>query len=461
SASSASTTAKTRALKEATVGLGVSLLLVTLLAAPQLWPTLRYLPYTSRQGFSQAALLTGSIRPYEALAWIVPGFFGWGAATYHGSMRYLFSSDYLGLLPLCLAAGGLSALWKRDTRVRWLALLSLTAFFFAQSRWTPFYAVFRHLPVVPGFRIWYRILFLNTFAICILAALGFDALISTSTRRKALRGALIFLALAAVFAAGAWLLAPSQARAGLNQVQKAGCSLAPPTAIALLTDLSRGSALRSLELLALLTALLGLFRRRPLVVPALALALAFHAYDQSRIFERFVTFMNPADAVAKPDAQLPPPPTSDADPWRVYALDTSHPNEATRLGYENLAGYESMPLKNFQDLTDAFKSSPGAYYNLMGERYWFLPIQKRSMDRTPSGDLSIRENREAYPRAWLVGKSRAVSDKAETYALLARHAFDPRSEVAVSADLRLAGSAPRGSVHWLKRSPLAFSLAVD
>ncbi|MGH7441103.1 MAG: hypothetical protein ACREKE_00365, partial [bacterium] len=139
--------------------------------------------------------------PSEALGWLVPGYFGWHDPTYHGAMRDCFTSEYFGLLPWALAAGALTSLWATEAWVRRLTVLALLSFFLAQRQWTPFYFLFRHMPVLSGFRIWSRILFLLTFALCGLAAFGWDALLSDSGKAGARHGAALYCALAALVSA--------------------------------------------------------------------------------------------------------------------------------------------------------------------------------------------------------------------------------------------------------------------
>ena len=55
-------------------GLAVAAVLSTLLAAPQLLPSLQYKGYSWREGFSYESFISWSFHPKESLTWIVPGF---------------------------------------------------------------------------------------------------------------------------------------------------------------------------------------------------------------------------------------------------------------------------------------------------------------------------------------------------------------------------------------------------
>jgi hypothetical protein len=439
-------------------GLVLALGLAFLLSAPQLWPTLQYLPLTARQGWTQAQFLGGSIGPSEALTWLVPGFFGWQTPTYHGAMGICLTSEYFGLLPWALAAGALAALWRGETRVRWMSALALAAFFFAQGRWTPFYQVFHHVPVLAGLRIWSRTLFLLTFGVCVLAAFGWDALRGPETRSAALRGARVFLCLALAAAAFAWGLAPNRAAADAPKLYTQGFTKEPLRTAADLAGMSRDSARTTLELSAALLVPLLLWSRRLNTRTALLMALAFHAFDQNSVVSRFVTYMDPRASVAEPRFLEPPPPVEGVEPWRIYDHDISFPNNGATLGYENLDGRESVPLQSRQRIAEAMVKRGPDWLSLLNERYFFSHSKPGSSD--PGDAVTIYQNRATFPRAWLVGQSVKVSGDKEAYRLLADPRFHPRTEVALDVDAGLDGRPPRGGVVWLERGPQTFSLSV-
>jgi hypothetical protein len=441
-------------------GLGLALALAFVLAAPQIWLTLQYLPLAARDGWTHAQFLEGSIGLSEALTWLVPGFFGWYSPTYHGAMALNLTSEYFGLLPWALAAGALSALWRVDAKVRWMAALALTTFFFAQGRWTPFYSLFQHVPILAGFRIWSRILFLLTFAVCVLAAFGWDALRAAPSRAGALRGARIFLGLTLAAAALAFWAAPGRAAADVQRVLTyTNLKVDPGLMADLLATLGRDSALTTLTLVPVLLALLWLAAKRPGTAVALVLALGFHAFDESQMTTRFVTYMDPAGAVGHPHFTAPPPPPPGLEPWRIFDSDISFPNNNVFLGYENLSGRESVPLRSYQEMQNAMRNRGNDWASLMNERYLFVHSQRGSS--APGDRVGIYQNRGVFPRAWLVGRSVKVSGDGQAYSLLADPGFHPRTEVALDVDAGLPGSPPQGGVTWLERSPQAFSLAVS
>jgi len=446
-------------------GLGLALGLAFLLSAPQLWPTLQYLPLSTRQqGWTYAEFIGGSISPWEAMSWLVPGCFGWQTPTYHGAMDLSETCEYFGLLPWALAAAALSALWLREARVRFMAGLALVAFFLAQNRWVPFYQLFHHLPVLSGFRIWTRVLFLLTFAVCTSAAFGWDALRTAPLRKAALRGTFVFAALALSAATLAWSHARGRAVADTPKLlQYTGISVSLGQMEDLLAALARNSAWTTLMLLPLLMALLWSCTKRLGAGAALVLALGFHMFDQSQMTTRFVTFMDPAEAVGHPRFTAPPPTPAGTVPWRIFDTDFSFPNNNIVLGYENLEGRESMPMTTTMDMRAAMSGRRADWTNMMNERYFFFHTERGSS--IPGDKVTIYENHRAFPRAWLVGQSLKVADDGQADRLLADPTFNPRLEVALPVDAGLgpmvAGPPLHGAVLWLSRGPQTESLDVS
>lgn len=456
-------------------GLALALGLAFLIAAPQLWPSLQYLPLTTRQAYSPSEFLRGSIDPAEALSWLVPGVYGWTMSTYHGTLGGgCYTSLYLGLLPWALAAAALAALWRREPWVRWLCALGLLAFL-ASLRQTPLPWLLLRLPVLARMRIWSRVLFLSSFAACGLAAYGWDALQDPATRRRALQGTAVFLALALAAAAWAWATALRHALAdapALGTIEGLERSLAER--VATLLGMAQASARMTLLLAPAAAALAWMASRPRLAGAALLLALALQGLDQRQVWERYVTLMDPRDAVGVPVFLSQPPPPAGTEPWRVWDYDRIFTNNAVHMGYENLTGFESVPLLESNDLYFALAGRRQEWLDLLNVRYVFM--HSRAGSSVPGDRVRVYENRSAYPRAWLAGRVRAVGDTAGALHALADPGFDPRREVALDADPGLAprpapaagagagqeagaGGAP-GAVRWLSRSPHSAALAV-
>ena len=436
-------------------GLGLALGLASLVAAPQLWLTLQYLPLAQRHGYSLPEFIDGSISLREALVWLVPGYFGWQEPTYAGAMGDCFTSEYLGLLPWILAAAGLAAAWGREWRLRWMVGLALAALFLAQRHWTPFYYLFRHLPILDGFRIWSRILFLLAFAVCVLAAYGWDELRQGKQRRRARAAAAIFTASAAGVAALAWARAGDRPLADAAVMHGFSNGMAPGPLTAYLSAMARDSAAAALWALPLALGVAWLAYRKPSSAWIVVLALAFHAWGQAPMLTRFVRYIDPAMAFPRPLFAGPPLPPPVVEPQRVLD-NVYYSNRALALGYEGLGGIESMLMRSSVRLRDAMAGRRQEWLDLLNMRY---ELVRQNGPGEPV--YKVYENRAAYPRAWLVTRSRGVADDAAAYRLLGDPRFDPRREVLLARDPGLKGPPPRGSVQWLQRKPQSERLAVD
>ncbi|MGH7441301.1 MAG: hypothetical protein ACREKE_01365, partial [bacterium] len=448
-------------------GLGLSLAFAGLLSAPQLWPTLRYLPLSARHGYSYAEFVGGSLRLSDLMNWVVPGFLGWQEPTYHGAVKDSFTCEYFGLLPLCLAGGALTALWRSNARIRRLALIAGVALCLALCRLRTFHDLLLHLPILSGFRIWSRTLFLLAFCGCSLGAFGWDALRARESRYAALKGAYLVVCLAGLAALVAWARADGRATADAGGMPWLIISTGSVRgATALLAALAKSSALRCLELLPFLAALLWLASRpqRYTAGLALVLAIAFHGCDQKPLYERFVRFTDPGHALVPTHFAADPPPPPGLEPWRVFDPDSANPNNATLLGYQNLYGDESVPLGAFASLRNAATFSPrrfSEFLDLMGARWIFRHSKLKSSE--PGDRVTPLENVNAFPRAWLVGNWRTVAGDTQALNLLFTPSFNPRREAALSGNPHPKPSTgvPTGSVRWLWRSPQAFGLAIN
>jgi hypothetical protein len=177
------------------------------------------------------------------------------------------------------------------------------------------------------------------------------------------------------------------------------------------------------------------------------------------VISRYIQFMPPRTAVGYPRFLQAPPPREGLEPWRIYEYDNCYPNNALLMGYENLGGTESMPLRAYQGIMDSFQARPRDWASLMNQRYLFL--HSKISSALPGDTVTIYPNPGAYPRAWLVGRSLNVARDEDAYRLLADPRFDPRSEVALDGGPELDSAAPRGGVTWLDRGPQAFSLDVS
>lgn len=148
------------------------------LAAVQLIPTLELSAESIRAGgMSFKEVTSFSLRPWELLRSLLPGYLENPFSEYVA---------YVGILPLGLALVALGV------RVRnpytWFCFgLAILAIFMALGNFNPLYEyVYRYWPGITLFRVPARWLFLYTFAVATLAAIGASAFTQTTPERPSL-----------------------------------------------------------------------------------------------------------------------------------------------------------------------------------------------------------------------------------------------------------------------------------
>ncbi|MCL6647933.1 MAG: YfhO family protein [Chloroflexi bacterium] len=174
------------------------------LAAVQLLPTLELSGESIRAGglsFKEATSF--SLRPWELLRALLPGYLENPFSEYIA---------YVGILPLGLALVALGVRLRHPYTIACL-VLAVLALFFALGSFNPFApTLYRFWPGLNLFRVPARWLFLYTFAVATLAAIGMSAFTQFTRERHSLsalrwRQLGITLTIALVFAL-VWLLHP-------------------------------------------------------------------------------------------------------------------------------------------------------------------------------------------------------------------------------------------------------------
>ncbi len=162
--------------------------------------------------------------PEETFGFAAPGFFGWRSSepegpywgrlgrsagweqSGQGLMNFKLDDAYLGIIPIVFALlavfiamrklayepGGLAEAGlagPEEARQRRMAILfwavtALLALLLAMGKFFPLYALFYQLPIVNNIRVPVKFLHVFQIALAILAAYGFDALLSTRLPRR-------------------------------------------------------------------------------------------------------------------------------------------------------------------------------------------------------------------------------------------------------------------------------------
>lgn len=454
-------------------GLGLTAGLGFLLAAPQLLPSLEYKPHSWREGFGYEQFTSWSFHPKEALAWVVPGFFGWREPTYHGAWPFSLTTEYFGLLPWVLAAAALlPGAWRGQPRPAqaplgrriegFLLLLALFAFLSALGGHFPLHHLYYRLPVFNGFRSWTRFLALLTVALCVLAALGWDRLQRPDGQGAAARrGALAAAGLALLLALLALGLAPSSvARSSQALAQKLGPG-GPSQAL----QLAQASAYKAGMLALLLLAAFTAWDRlrgggRWLALGGLALLVA----DAGEVARRYVAFKPAAQVLPKPAGLERLPDPAGPEPYRLWDPQGAWPqNAAAAYGYEQWQGYHGMQMAAPLRLQQALQERQLDWLALGNVRYVVLArAQALPPDWKPvpgqAGPL-LYENPGAWPRARLLGQARGVDSDAQALELLRQGA--PLEPALVRGAPDLPQGPLQGWARFVRRAPHRLELSVQ
>ena len=178
------------------VGLGVGTV--------QLLPSYIYVNDCSVRGekTSYEHATSWSLHAEEVVSLVVPGFCGDNidGNTYRGRNLFKLNSEYIGLLPLILAVLALCIVPFK--RVWYWAALALLALVYALGANTPFFQLFYYL--VPGVKLFRgpsMIMFLFSFSVCTLAAIGFHHWVS---RKKRLSLVWVFVVIAFISLCDVW-----------------------------------------------------------------------------------------------------------------------------------------------------------------------------------------------------------------------------------------------------------------
>ncbi|MDA8217349.1 MAG: YfhO family protein, partial [Dehalococcoidales bacterium] len=144
------------------------------LAAPQLLPTWELTTQSVRAGGLSGEFFTSfSFPPTYVLTFFLPFLNGNPLASLTPATAVEWCG-YVGILPLILAFYAL--VFRRDHYSVFFVLLAVLSLFLALGEWNPLYHYLQRVPGFNFFRVPARFLYLYTFSLATLAALGFHSL---------------------------------------------------------------------------------------------------------------------------------------------------------------------------------------------------------------------------------------------------------------------------------------------
>ncbi len=433
---------------------------------------------------------TWSLHPEEVVSLVVPEFVGdnvrtetRGGDTYWGRNPFKLNHEYAGLVPLLLIP--LLFLRRRTPETWFFAALAGLSVLYAVGATTPAFRLFYLIPGVDLFRAPSLIIFLYGLSVATLGAMGVQRLAecvySPSAHDAARRALWIGFAVLALLA----LLESAGLVTGLWQ------SLSP-------LDARRAQGLQANQenirngfwIAALLAAAVagiweavarGIVGMREAVL-ALAVLAALDLYRVGRPFVRGAAIMPHDPVLFEPDESIAflQQASRAEDPFRVYDLGDlpqigapayGHPNTLAGHGLEQLGGHHGNEIGRYRELVggdNAFNVAVSQLRLLDLANVGYVLISQRiepppGFEEAFAGRRSVvYRNRNALPRAWLVGAVEVVADDQAVDRLLDA-SFDPRRLALLPGPLPAGTSVqpdPQGSVRWVERGTNAYTLEV-
>jgi len=469
-------------------------------AAVQILPPLEYLQETSHRADRAAQgersyewSSTYSLNAEEVMSLVVPEFIGdVVGGTYWGKNGFKLNHEYAGLVPLLMIP--LLLMRRRTPQVWFFIGLTVLTLLYALAGNTPFGRLFYLIPGVKLFRAWSIIIFLYGFCVATLGAIGLqhlqDRLTSVRTDADA-RGidrtlwvtAGVFLVLAFLASSGVlmnmWTAVFSR---GITPVQAQTLQAAEPY-------IQMGFWFAFLIALAVAglwqMASRGVLSPRMLLL-GLSLLAAVDLYREGRPFVAVTSLMNEQQAASgtlfRADdilgalqqlrdqggifrvADLGPPLNAGA----VYGQ-----NDLAVHGIEQLGGHHGNEIGRYRSLIGGdelatMMPSELRLANVTNTEYLVIPGQVadprlEQVYVSPRGAVLYR-NRDALPRAYVVGNTEIVQGAAAEITRLLSREFDARTTALLDAPLPSGVDVQpgaTGTVQWVKRDVDDMTLRVN
>ncbi|MEP6765789.1 MAG: YfhO family protein, partial [Gemmatimonadaceae bacterium] len=355
------------------LGLALGAVIVGLcIGAIQYWPVLGYVsvsPRASGRGFEFASQF--SFPPEELFNTYLPQFTGM-LGNYWGRNSIHLHSEYMGIVVLILAPLAFGAGSRKAFARFWLGT-AIVAMLWALGSYTPFFDLIYLLPGTKFFRAPSTIIYLVTFSLSVLSALGFERVMNRAVSNKFLMNYLgawcAFGILVAILGATGTLADLSVALTQPDLIKRGYSPRDDPNFLIKNGPAIKSGAFRSLVVLLIASASLVLYSRRKLHVTLFAVALLLTCgIDLWSIERQYWIFSRPASELFAGDviinylkAQKEPgrvfvyTKTADyralVDPY--YGIDGFGKSAGFMVhGIRSVTGYQGNVLARYEDVSD-------------------------------------------------------------------------------------------------------------
>jgi hypothetical protein len=379
-----------------------------------------------------------SFHPREILTFLIPSMFGFGGATYWGSMPFTDYPNYMGIVPLALAVYG--AMRTRGV-IRWylVALAGAALLISFGKHFQPLYSLlYYHLPFFNKFRVPVMILVLVQFATAALAAFGLAA--ALRTERSGGRGdssaGVWFRGAGAALGGGVLAMVAFQAMGpSLKQYAVSTRQGFDAARAARALDMATLDAMKSAIFLAGALALIGLARRGRLSRQAAALLILGVTAADLWVIDRQIIDPMVATKERYHDAFRESPEVtylaSDSTQFRVLPLRWDDSRLAA-FGVASVLGYHPAKPRLYQAFMDTvgFQSLPTL--QMLNVKYvladGYFPPEQAGVVLRHDGDVKVYEIEGALPRAFVVHSIHPVRSDGVVLAIIRTLGFTPHRE---------------------------------
>jgi hypothetical protein len=471
-------------------------------AAVQFLPPLQYLQEFSHRadrqqstGQGKAWSATYSLNAEEIVSLAVPEFVGELAVTdpqrpaagYWGKNPLKLNNEYAGLVPLLLLP--VLLLRRRTPQVLFFAGLGVLTLLFALADSTPLFHLFYLIPGVSLFRAWSMIIFLYALAVAALGAIAVQQLLEwlaeerSGEERAAARKVLWIVAAffgvmallqSAGFITGMWASIHGDS-IRLDRLQANTGFITTGFWIAALV----AAAVAGIWELAVRDVLTP-----AMVVALLALVAGVEQYRVGRPFIKYTALINQFQDSAP---QFRPDDTilflqgrqQAGEPFRVFDLSAMvgaqgpyGQNDLAAHGIEQLAGHHGNEMGRYRALMGGDESAPnmGAselrLADVTNTAYFLAPgrLEHPKLEEVHIGSQAVvYRNRDALPRAYVVGTTELFPDEHQALARLLDARLDGGATAIITEPLP-AGvevhEGARGVVTWVDRQVDRYTLQV-